>query len=50
MAGNSTSERFVFDFGVFNKNIDAATNSEGDTNQGCAVYALKFSKAERVLG
>ena len=48
--GNAKKITYVLSFGIFSKNIDATTNSEGDANQGVAIYVLKFGTANRVIG
>lgn len=47
--GNITSDTYIMSGGVFVKQIEAKTNTEGETDQSVAMYALKFSNAPRVL-
>jgi hypothetical protein len=47
--GNLSADTYVLAGGVFNKNVPVTANAEGDTNQSVAVYALKFSRAARVI-
>ena len=49
-AGNITTISYVLQFGVFSKEIDAKSNSEGDTEQSVAVYTMLFGQAPRVIG
>jgi hypothetical protein len=48
-AGNRTSDTYIVSGGVFNKNVEAKSNVEGDTEQSVSIYHLKFSKGTRVL-
>lgn len=47
--GNVTSDTYIFSGGVIVKEVEAKSNSEGDTEQSLALYELKFTNAPRVL-
>lgn len=49
-AGNITSDTYIVSGGVFNKEVEAKTNVEGDTEQSVAIYMIKFSNAPRAIG
>lgn len=48
-AGNITSDTYNMSGGIFTKQVDAMSNTDGETNQSVAVYTMKFSNAPRVL-
>lgn len=48
-AGAITSDTYVLAGGVFEKQVEAQSNVEGDATQSVAVYMLKFSSSPRVL-
>jgi hypothetical protein len=48
-AGNITQDTYIVSGGIFTKQVEAKTNSEGDIDQSVAVYTLKFTNAPRVL-
>lgn len=48
-AGNITSDTYILSGGVFNKQVEATSNVEGDAQQSVAVYMMKFSNAPRAL-
>lgn len=48
-AGNITSDTYIMSGGVFTKQVEGKTNTDGETDQSVAVYTLKFSNAPRVL-
>lgn len=47
--GNITSDTYILSGGVFNKQVEAQSNVEGDATQSVSVYMLKFSYAPRAL-
>lgn len=47
--GAVAKDTYITSGGVFNKNIDAKSNVEGDTDQSISVYNIKFSNAPRVI-
>jgi hypothetical protein len=49
-AGNITSDTYILSGGVFQKNVEAKSNVEGDTEQSVAIYMIKFSNAPRMIG
>lgn len=49
-AGNVVREEYTFEGGVFSRKIDGQQNVAGSTDQGVAVYNLRFSNARRTLG
>lgn len=46
---NITSDTYILSGGVFDKQVEAKMNVEGDTEQSVSIYMLKFSNAPRVL-
>jgi len=44
---NIIYDTYVLSGGVFEKNIEAKSNVEGDTDQSVAVYMIKFTNAPR---
>lgn len=48
-AGNITSDTYILSGGVFNKQVEATSNVEGDAAQSVAVYMMKFANAPRAL-
>lgn len=48
-AGNVTSDTYILSGGIFQKNVEAKSNVEGDTEQSVSIYMLKFSNAPRTL-
>lgn len=48
-AGNITSDTYIMSGGVFTKQVEAKTNTEGETEQSIAMYTIKFSNSPRVL-
>ena len=48
-AGNITSDTYITGGGIFDKQVGAKANAEGDTNQSVVEYALSFSNAPRSL-
>lgn len=47
--GNITSDTYIISGGVFTKQVDGKTNTEGDVEQSIAMYTLKSTLAPRVL-
>lgn len=48
--GNITRDTYVMSGGVFQRQVDAKMNVEGDTEQSVSVYRLKFSNNPRAIG
>lgn len=48
-AGNITSDTYILGGGVFQKQVGAKQNVEGDTEQSVSIYMIKFSSAPRVI-
>lgn len=48
-AGNITSDTYIMSGGVFNKQVEAKSNVEGETEQSIAIYSIKFSNAPRAI-
>ncbi len=47
--GNITSDTYILSGGIFNKQIEGKTNTEGEVDQSIAMYSLKFSNSPRIL-
>ena len=47
--GNVVSDTYALQGGIISKQVEGAENVEGDTEQGVAVYNVKFSNAARVI-
>lgn len=47
--GNITSDTYILSGGVFTKQVDAKTNTEGDVDQSIAMYTMKFTLAPRAI-
>lgn len=47
--GNIASDTYITSGGIFDKNVDAASNVEGDSNQSVAIYSMRFTNAPRTL-
>lgn len=47
--GNITSDTYILSGMVFEENIGAKSNAEGDTEQSVAVYHFRGSKAPRAI-
>lgn len=47
--GNITSDTYIMSGGVFTKQVEAKTNTDGETEQSIAMYTLKFSNSPRAL-
>lgn len=47
--GNITSDTYVMSGGVFTKQVEGKTNTEGETDQSIAMYTIKFSNSPRAI-
>lgn len=47
--GNITSDTYVCSGGIFNKNVEATSNVEGNTDQSKSTFHMKFSQAIRII-
>lgn len=47
-AGNITSDTYVMSGGVFTKQVEGKTNTEGDVEQSIAMYTIRFSNSPRI--
>jgi hypothetical protein len=47
--GNISSDTYQCSGGIFSKQVEVKSNSEGDTEQSLSIYNLKFSNAERSI-
>lgn len=47
--GNITSDTYITSGGVFDKQVEAKMNVEGDSEQSISVYTIKFSNAPRAI-
>lgn len=47
--GNITNDTYVLGGGVFTKQVEGKSNTDGDTEQSVAVYSMKFSTSPRAL-
>lgn len=48
-AGNITSDTYIVSGGIFQKQVEAKSNVEGDSEQSVSIYMLKFSNSPRAL-
>lgn len=48
-AGNITSDTYILSGGVFNKQVEATSNVEGDALQSVCVYMMKFTNSPRAI-
>ena len=48
--GNITNVTYLVTGGVFTKNVETKSNSDGDTEQSVAVYTIAFGNNTRTLG
>lgn len=48
-SGNITSDTYIVSGGIFQKQVEATSNVEGDSAQSVSVYMLKFSNSPRAL-
>tara|TARA_R110000851_G_scaffold306239_4_gene464501 strand:- start:3910 stop:4365 length:456 start_codon:yes stop_codon:yes gene_type:complete len=48
--GNTVSDIYTLQGGIFTKEVDGKENVEGDTEQAVSVYNLKFARASRSIG
>lgn len=49
LSGNITSDTYILSGGVFDKQIEAKSNVEGDSEQSVAIYSMRFTNAPRVI-
>jgi hypothetical protein len=47
--GNITPDQYVASGGIFQQEVDAKSNAEGDTEQSVSVYRFKFANVQRAL-
>ncbi len=47
--GNIASDTYVLSGGVFTKQVEGKTNTDGETEQSVAIYTLRFSNAPRAI-
>lgn len=47
--GNITSDTYILGGGIFQKQVEAKSNVEGDSEQSVSIYMLKFSNAPRAI-
>lgn len=47
--GNIASDTYITSGGIFNMEVDAKSNAEGDTEQSVAIYNITFTNAPRVI-
>lgn len=47
--GNITSDTYILSGGIFQKQVEATSNVEGDSAQSVAIYMMKFSNSPRAL-
>lgn len=47
--GNITSDTYIMSGGVFQKQVEAKLNTEGDVEQSIAMYMLKFTNSPRTI-
>lgn len=48
--GKINSDTYVLGGGIFTKQVEGKTNTEGDVDQSVAMYTIKFSNAPRSIG
>ena len=47
--GDISSDTYILSGGIFSKQVEAKTNTDGDTEQSVSIYTLKFSNSPRVI-
>lgn len=47
--GNISSDTYILSGGIFTKQVDAKTNTEGDSAQSVSMYTMMFSNSPRVI-
>jgi hypothetical protein len=47
--GSVSNDTYLTTGGIFNKNVDAKNNVEGDTEQSVSIYTLRFSNGDRSI-
>lgn len=48
-AGNITSDTYIMSGGVFNKQVEAKMNVDGESEQSVAIYMMKYSNSPRTI-
>lgn len=48
--GNITNVTYLLTGGVFTKNVEVKSNSDGDTEQSLSIYTIAFGNNTRTLG
>lgn len=48
-AGNITNDTYIMSGGIFTKQVEAKSNTDGDVEQSVSMYTLKFSNSPRVI-
>ena len=49
-SGNITADSYILTGGVFTKQVEGASNVEGDTEQAISKYTMQFAVAPRAIG
>lgn len=49
-AGKVIADTYITSGGIFSKEVEAKSNTEGDVEQSVATYTIKFANAPRVIG
>lgn len=47
--GNTVSDTYVMSGGVFTKQVEGKSHSDGDTEQSVSIYHMKFTLAPRII-
>lgn len=47
--GNISSDTYIMSGGIFTKQVEAKTNTDGDVEQSVALYTIMFSSSPRVI-
>jgi hypothetical protein len=48
-AGNIASDTYILSGGIFNKNLEAKENTDGDPDQSTVMYHMKFTLSPRAI-
>ena len=48
-AGNLTNDTYIMSGGIFTKDIEAKSNTEGDSGQSVVTYTMRFSNGPRAI-
>lgn len=48
-AANITSDTYILSGGIFQKQVEALSNVEGETTQSVSIYMMKFAQAPRAI-